>query len=295
MKIKVLSFLLLVALTTPSFSVERASSPPSREISPDDADAIAEASRQALTTLSGVFKAKQSEALKVSDTALVAIDSLNRQLLTIKQYLDKRQTTPLEDQLEKDAVEEARARRDRMQKAILDLLQIISEMEANLGSSEVISQVAKSFEQARTLVNLINQNDRPALSTQLQKNVAVTNLSIVDVRSDVGATLKFSVGPIINCLSVKTTCDGKTHSVTLNPTLIVPKSELGTVLELAVSKVRIVEKLLIELKEELKEMSEEYSRRLQAIADMNQQAMDLLTQLVKLVAASRALATREGN
>src|SRR5688572_8722641 len=202
MKIKLLSFLLLVAITTTSLPVEGAGLPARFDSSLDDADSIVGVASDAVTTLSGFIKSKQSEALKIGATAVVAIDALNLQVSNIRQSLVDRQTKRLENQAAKDAefVEESKARRERMQNAISDFLRKVSEISDLQRSSEVISHVAKSREHALTLVNLINQNDRPAVSNHLQKNVVVTNLTVVDVRSDAGATVKFSVGRVINCL-----------------------------------------------------------------------------------------------
>jgi len=293
MKIKLLSFLMLVAITGTNLAVEGAGSPTRCESSLDDADSIVEAASQAVTTLSGIIKAKQSEALNISDTGIVAIDALNLQVANIRPSLLDRQTKRLENQAAKDAefAQESAALRERMLNATSDFLRKVSALSDAQRSSEVISQVAKSREQALTLVNLINQNDRPGVSNHLQKNVAVTNLSVVDVRSDAGATVKFSVGRVINCLSAKTGCDSKTHAVTLNTTLIVPKSELSTLLELAVSKVRTLGELLKDL-ESIRELRDEYQLRLQAAADASQQAMETLSRLLKLLAESRAAITR---
>jgi hypothetical protein len=238
-----------------------------------------------------MIKAKQTEAEKASDTALVAVDALNVQLLTIKQSFVDRQTAPhRENQSSRDTefAKESAAHRDRMRKAISDLLQLMSEMKGQYGSSKVISQVANNREHAVMLLDFINKKDRPALTAQLQKNVAVTNVSIVDVRSDAGATLKFSVGPIVNCLSVKTTCDGKTHTVTLNPNLILPESELGRALDLAVSKVKIVEELLKDLAEEIRNKRTTATESFRKFDEANQQAMNALSSLVKALNETRS-------
>ena len=289
MKIKILSIALLVVVTTTSIPVDGAGLPPHLESFMDDADSIVEASRQAATTLSGIIKAKQSEALKVSDTGLVAINELNLQVVKIRQSLDDRQTKRLENQAAIDAefAKESAAHSENIRNAISDFLRQAAEIADAQSSKEVVSQVAKSREHALTLVNLINQNDRPAISTQLQKNVAVTNLSIVDVRSDAGATVKFSVGRIINCLSVKATCGSKTHTVTLNATLIVPKSELNTALELAVSKVRTLVDLLKEL-ESIRNTRTTTSDAFKKFDEASQQLMNALASLIKALAEARA-------
>ena len=289
MKIKILSISLLVVLTTTSIPVDGAGLAPHLESSMDDADSIAEASRQAVTTLSGIIKAKQSEALKVSDTGLVSINQLNLHVIKIRRSLDDRQTKRLENQaaIDSDFAQESREHRDNIRNAISNLIRIMAEIADAQSSKEVVSQVAKSREHALTLVNLINQNDRPALSTQLQKNVAVTNLSVVDVRSDAGATVKFSIGRVINCLSVKAACGSKTHTVTLNATLIVPKSELGTALELAVTKVRTLEDLLKEL-ESIRNTKTTTTDAFKKFDEATQQAMNALASLVRALAEARA-------
>lgn len=287
MKIKLLSIALLVVLTTTSIPVDGAGLPPHVESSVDDADSIAEASLQAVTTLSSIIKAKQSEALKVSDNGLVAINELNLHVVKIRHSLDE--TKRLENQAAIDAefAKESAAHSENIRNAISDFLRKVAEMADAQSSKEVVSQVAKSREHALTLVNLIHQNDRPAISTQLQKNVAVTNLSIVDVRSDAGATVKFSVGRIINCLSVKATCGSKTHTVTLNATLIVPKSELNNALELAVSKVRTLVDLLKEL-ESIRNTRTMTSDAFRKFDEASQQLMNALASLIKALAEARA-------
>ena len=294
MKIKLLSFLLLVAITKTSLTVEGAAGLPARfEIAPDEADSIVEVASHSLTTFNDFIKSKHSEALSISATGLVAVDALNLQVASIRQSLVDRQTKRLEDQAAKDAefAQESRARRERMQNVISDFLRKVSEISDAQRSTEVVSQAAKSREHSAILVNLINQNDRPALASHLQKNVAVANLSVVDVRSDVGATVKFSVGRVIVCLSVATACDGKTHTVTLNTTLIVPKSELSALLELAVSKVRTLELLLKDL-ESIREVRNEYTQRFREVDEASQQAMDALSRLVKLLVEMQAAITR---
>ena len=292
MKIKLLSCLVLVALTSTSFSIEGAGLSPRSESSLDDVDSIAAAATQAVTTLSGIIKTKQSEALQVSDTGRVEIDALNLQVAKIRQSIVDRQTKPLENQAAKDAefAKELAAHRERMLNAISDFLRKVSEISDAQRSSEVIYQVAKSREQALAVVNLINQNDRPALSTQLQKNVSVTSLSVVDTSSDAGATVKFSVGTIINCLSVKTTCDSKTHTVTLNTTSIVPQSELGRALQLAVSKIRSLGDLIKDL-ESIRNTRTMTSESFQKYDEASQQTMDALSSLMKALAEARAAIT----
>ncbi len=255
----------------------------------DDVDAITESTKQAILALTAIGKSGQSEARKQIDAGLFENDALRFEIQKARASLVDRQTKRLENQASKDEefARASREHRDRMRDALLDLLRKLSEISDGQLSRAVLTESSKTRNEVSNVVDLINKNDRTALSSFLKRNVPVTNLAIVESGADNGATLKFSVGSLVTCFSAKQNCNRKTHSVTVTPNFVLPRSELSSELELAMNSLNAAEELMKSI-EDIRESADEYRRKLKAAEEANRQALENLARVAKLLTELRA-------
>lgn len=257
----------------------------------DDADAITEGARLAITSLTTILKLKAAEARKQNDLAISKIDAMKLEIQKISSLLADGHNQKLGANAE-DAEEFGRLARQRRDRGLdnirnfIEKLRSIEDGEA-LGG-DVLSPISNDLTHAIRLVQLIKQNDRRGLSSLLKRNVPTLNVSIIDSRADNGATVKFSVGSFITCLSSKQNCDGKNHSVTDNPNFVIPASELSTRVESLDARFKSAEDLLkailLRARESARENNDEEKRRIQEAQQAFQRVLEALATMADTLA-----------